>query len=300
MRGILLVDKLQGWTSFDVVNYCKKLLSTREVGHLGTLDPMATGVLAVTIGSATKLFDMFLNKSKTYIAKFQFGYSTDTLDADGVVEKILNGYKLTKDIKIDENVTYIEGNIPTLEDIKSVLNNFVGEIQQLPPKYSAKKLNGRKAYDLARSGVEFELNPSKVTINNLEIIDYNEGVLTIKIDCGAGTYIRSLCRDIALALKSVATMISLRRTKVGSFELSDCIDIKQQNAESVVEHIKPIDSVFNNLSTLYDEVIVNKLLNGQTVVTDIKNGEYKLYLNGEFKAIALAKDKHIKMSKYFK
>lgn len=300
MRGILLVDKLQGWTSFDVVNYCKKLLSTREVGHLGTLDPMATGVLAVTIGSATKLFDMFLNKTKTYIAKFQFGYVTDTLDADGVVEKILNGYELTKDIKIDENVTYIEGNIPTLDDIKSVLNNFIGEIQQLPPKYSAKKIQGRKAYDLARSGVEFELKPSKVTINNLEVIDYIDNILTIKIDCGAGTYIRSLCRDIAQSLNSIATMISLRRTKVGSFELSECIDIKQQNAETIIEHIKSIDSVFNNISTLDDEMLVNRLLNGQTVVCDIKDGEYKLYLNGEFKAIALAKDRHIKMSKYFK
>ena len=133
MRGILLVDKRQGWTSFDVVNYCKRVFGTREVGHLGTLDPMATGVLAVTVGSATKLFDMFLNKSKTYVAEFTFGYTTDTLDAEGVVEQ-------QTDI------------IPTLDEIKAALPNFIGEIEQMPPKYSAKKINGHKAYDLARSG----------------------------------------------------------------------------------------------------------------------------------------------------
>lgn len=126
MRGILLVDKRQGWTSFDVVNFCKRVFNTREVGHLGTLDPMATGVLAVTVGSATKLFDMFLNKTKTYIAHFTFGYSTDTLDAEGVVE---NRCEL----------------IPTLKQIEEVLPKFLGEIEQMPPRYSAKKNKWQKS-----------------------------------------------------------------------------------------------------------------------------------------------------------
>jgi len=281
MRGILLVDKRQGWTSFDVVNYCKRIFGTREVGHLGTLDPMATGVLAVTVGSATKLFDMFLNKTKTYVAQFTFGYSTDTLDADGQVEQ-------QTDI------------VPTLDDIKAVLPNFVGDIEQMPPKYSAKKIKGKKAYDLARNGVEFELKPSKVTIKEIKIISYNDNILTLDITCGAGTYIRSLGRDIALKLNSLATMTSLRRTQVGNFDISDCIDVKDNDNEFILSKLLPIDSVFSNLSTLDNVEMVKRLINGQTVIADVKDGEYRLYLDKEFVAIATAKDKHIKMTKFFK
>ncbi len=281
MRGILLVNKRQGWTSFDAVNFCKRVFATREIGHLGTLDPMATGVLAVTVGSATKLFDMFLNKTKTYIAEFTFGYTTDTLDAEGVVER-------RTDV------------IPILEDIKSILPEFVGEIEQIPPKYSAKKINGKKAYDLAREGKEFELKPSKVTIHNLKIINYNDSVLKLEIECGAGTYIRSLGRDIALKLNTLATMTSLVRTKLGNFDINDCIDIKDNNNEFIYSKLLPMDSVFNNLSTLDDVGIVKRLLNGQTLITDLKDSDYRLYLNNEFVAIATAKDKHIKMTKFFK
>lgn len=281
MRGILLVNKRQGWTSFDVVNFCKRVFGTREVGHLGTLDPMATGVLAVTVGSATKLFDMFLNKTKTYVAEFTFGYSTDTLDAEGQVEN-----------KCDI--------MPTLEQIENVLPQFVGEIEQMPPKYSAKKINGKKAYDLARSGQDFELKPSKVTIHNLKILDYSDGVLKLEIECGAGTYIRSLGRDIALKLNSLATMTSLVRTKLGAWNIEECIDIKDNSNEFITSKLLAIDSVFNNLSTLDDVDMVKRLLNGQTVISDLKDGEYRLYLNNEFMATATAKDKHIKMTKYFK
>lgn len=281
MRGILLVNKRQGWTSFDAVNFCKRVFNTREVGHLGTLDPMATGVLAVTVGSATKLFDMFLNKTKTYVANFTFGYSTDTLDAEGEI-----------DSKCDI--------IPTLEQIEQVLPKFIGEIEQMPPKYSAKKINGKKAYDLAREGKEFELKPSKVTINNLKILDYTSGVLQLEIECGAGTYIRSLGRDIALKLNTLATMTSLVRTKLGAWDIEDCIDIKDNTSEYIKSKLLPIDSVFNNLSTLNNVDMVKRLLNGQTGIADVEDGDYRLYLDNEFIAIATAKNKHVKMSKYFK
>ena len=327
MRGILLVNKRQGWTSFDVVNFCKRVFNTREVGHLGTLDPMATGVLAVTVGSATKLFDMFLNKTKTYVAEFTFGYSTDTLDAEGVVEKALKGVNLTKINAKTQNTTnnaetiqnviegekntqinsgnaqeieIIDGVIPTREQIEAVLPSFLGEIEQMPPKYSAKKIKGKKAYDLARSGVEFELKPSKVTINELEILDYSNNVLTLKINCGAGTYIRSLGHDIALKLNSLATMTKLTRTELGRFNIEDCIDIKDNTNEFIQSKLLPIDSVFNNIPTLDDVDMVKRLLNGQTIIADLKNGDYRLYLDNEFVAIATAKDKHIKMTKYFK
>ena len=327
MRGILLVNKRQGWTSFDVVGFCKKVFGTREVGHLGTLDPMATGILAVTVGSATKLFDMFLNKTKTYVAKFTFGYTTDTLDAEGKIEKALNGVNLpqledkrcnsindsikekiqAKGVKNEQiravddyKVEYINGIIPNLEQIKEILPEFVGDIEQMPPKYSAKKLQGKKAYDLARKGVEFELKPSKVHIESINIISYVDGVLTVEITCGAGTYIRSLGRDIALKLNSLATMTSLVRTKLGNWDIEECIDIKDNTSVYIQSKLLPIDSVFNNLSTLNDEDMVKRLLNGQTLITELKDGEYRLYLNDEFVAIAIAKNKHIKMSKYFK
>jgi tRNA pseudouridine55 synthase len=319
MRGILLVDKRQGWTSFDVVGFCKKVFGTREVGHLGTLDPMATGVLAVTVGSATKLFDMFLNKTKTYVAEFSFGYLTDTLDAEGVVEKALKGVNLphisenVQEVKTDQTelkectegvknaqIERVDGTIPTLEQIEAVLPKFIGEIEQMPPKYSAKKINGQKAYDLARSGKEVELKPSKVTINLINIISYKDGVLTLEIDCGAGTYIRSLGRDIAFELNSLATMTSLKRTRIDNWNIDDCIDIKDNSSEYIKSKLLPIDSVFENLYTLNNVEIVKRLLNGQTVIADIKDGEYKLYLETEFMGIAITKDKHIKMSKFFK
>ena len=281
MRGILLVNKRQGWTIFDAVNFCKRVFGTREVGHLGTLDPMATGVLAVTVGSATKLFDMFLNKTKTYVAEFTFGYSTDTLDAEGMIED-----------KCDI--------IPMLTQIEEILPKFLGEIEQMPPKYSAKKIGGKKAYNLARSGQDFELKPSKVTIHELKILSYNNNVLILEITCGAGTYIRSLGRDIATELGTLATMTKLTRTKLGTWDIGDCIDIKDNTNEFIQSKLLPIDSVFNNLNTLYDEVIVKRLLNGQTIIADLQDGDYRLYQDGEFVALATAKDKHIKMSKYFK
>ncbi|MBQ7797863.1 MAG: tRNA pseudouridine(55) synthase TruB [Clostridia bacterium] len=281
MRGILLVNKRQGWTSFDVVNFCKRVFGTREVGHLGTLDPMATGVLAVTVGSATKLFDMFLNKTKTYVAEFTFGYTTDTLDAEGQIEDRC-------DI------------IPTLEQIKDVLPNFQGTIEQMPPKYSAKKIGGKKAYDLAREGKDFELKPSKVTIHNLKILDYKNSVLKLEIECGAGTYIRSLGRDIATSLNTLATMTSLVRTKLGGWSIENCIDIKDNTNEFIQSKLLPIDSVFNNLSTLDNVKMVTRLLNGQTVIADLTDGDYRLYKDNEFVAIATSKDKHIKMTKYFR
>ena len=242
MRGILIVNKRQGWTSFDAVNFCKRVFGTREVGHLGTLDPMATGVLAVTVGSATKLFDMFLNKTKTYVAEFTFGYSTDTLDAEGEIESRCN-------------------IIPTLEQIEAVLPEFVGTIEQIPPKYSAKKIGGKKAYDLARDGQDFELKPSKVNIHNLKILGYNDGVLKLEIECGAGTYIRSLGRDIAINLGTLATMTSLVRTELSGWKIEDCIDIKDNSNETIQSKLLSIDSVFSNLSTLDNVVVCSKLLN---------------------------------------
>ena len=215
-KGIIPIDKPNGWTSFDVVNKIKHMVKPLKVGHLGTLDPMATGVLLVTVGKATKLFDIMQEKQKTYVAEFEFGYVTDTLDATGEV------IKTTK-------------NIPTEQQIKEVLNSFIGKINQIPPKYSAKSVNGVRAYNLARNNQEFELKPKIVEIYNIILLSYNSNRLKLEISCGSGTYIRAIGRDVAEALNSLATMTELVRTKVGKFKLENCKEITNINKENVTE-----------------------------------------------------------------
>lgn len=302
MKGILNVNKPKDWTSFDVVNYLKKLLNMKHIGHLGTLDPMATGVLPVTLGSATKLFDLFLNKVKTYIAKFEFGYMTDTLDATGqILEK--------------------SNKTPTIEEIKAILPKFLGQIQQVPPIYSAKKINGRKAYEIARSGETIELKPNTIFIKNLEVLDYKTNItsqgllskrlsmeltgdmkileLTLKIECGAGTYIRAIGRDIAKELNTLATMTELTRTEVGIFKLEDGINIKDLTKEEIISKILPTDITFNHLPIIEDETLVFRLINGQTVITNLADGEYRVYKDNEFVALAKMENNKLKMTKYF-
>lgn len=222
--GILLVDKEKGWTSSDVVVKVRHLFKVKKVGHLGTLDPLASGLLAVTIGKATKLFESFLTKTKEYVATMQFGYETSTLDLEGEVE----------DRKPAENIT--------IEKINQVLPLFIGEIDQMPPKYSAKKVNGKKAYELARIGEEVKLTAKKVKIDNIEVMDFNseEKILKFKVVCGGGTYIRSLVRDIAYKLGTVATMTDLNRTKLGDYDLKDSIttkDLKEKSIEELEKYI---------------------------------------------------------------
>jgi len=290
MNGIINVHKPQDWTSFDVVNKLKRLLHTSRIGHLGTLDPMATGVLPVTVGSATKLFDMFLNKTKQYRAKFEFGYITDTLDATG---QILN----------------TTTNIPTKEQIKNVLDEFVGEIEQMPPQFSAKKVNGKKACDIARSGGEVELKPKTIFVKSIEFLSFENNVLEVDIVCGAGTYIRAIGRDLASKLNSLTTMTSLIRTKVGIFELKDAVDIRLEDENSILNKILPTDSVFD-CPIINDETVVKRLLNGQTVANfdklelNILNNNcniqmFRLYLNDNFVAIAEVNENKLKMTKYF-
>ncbi|MBO5955055.1 MAG: tRNA pseudouridine(55) synthase TruB, partial [Clostridia bacterium] len=215
-KGIIPINKPEGWTSFDVVNKLKYKLKPLKVGHLGTLDPMATGVLLVTIGKATKLFDLMQEKKKTYVATFEFGYLTDTLDKTGQILQ-----------KTDQ--------IPTIDAILQVLPKFIGKISQIPPKYSAKSINGKRAYEMARQNIDFELKPKEVEIFDVKLLSYVNGSLTLEITCGSGTYIRSIGRDIASELKTLATMTHLIRTKVGSFSVDNCLDI--QNIENIVETI---------------------------------------------------------------
>ncbi len=282
LKGILPINKPQGWTSFDVVNKVKHLINQRgfKIGHLGTLDPMATGVLLVTLGKATKLFDLMQQKTKTYVAEFVFGYETDTLDITGTKTK-------------QTESTNIE-----LKQIVAVLPEFIGSISQIPPKYSAKSINGKRAYDLARENKDFELKPCVVNIKDLQIIDFKNNVLTLKIVCGSGTYIRALGRDIATRLNNLATMQSLVRTDIDNFNLKNCIDINELNAENLQSKIIKIDEVLNLPTIELSERETAKILNGLQVKTAKQDGLYKL--NDEIDTVALVevKDFNAKMSIY--
>ena len=200
-KGVIAINKPSGWTSFDVVNKIKHMVKPLKVGHLGTLDPMATGVLLVTVGKATKLFDIMQQKLKTYVAEFEFGKLTDTLDATGEVVR-------SEDVK-----TF------SIDVLEKTISKFIGEIQQVPPKYSAKSINGTRAYVMARNNVDFEIPAKTVLIENIEILSYKNNILKLQITCGSGTYIRSIGRDIAESLGTIATMTSLVRIKIDNFKV---------------------------------------------------------------------------------
>ena len=276
-KGLIAINKPRDWTSFDVVNKIKRLLKIKRVGHLGTLDPMATGVLLVTVGKATKLFDYFQNKNKTYLAKFEFGYETDTLDITG---------KITK--KTD--------TLPSIGDIKKSINEFIGEIEQVPPKYSAKNINGKRAYQLARINEEFELKPKLVKIDDIKIVDYSNNILTVIISCGSGTYIRSICRDLAEKLNSYATMIELVRTDVGRINLKNCVNIQELDESNIRNYIIKLDKMLDIPIFSNNSQTTSKLLNGQIIDTEYNDGLYKLNDSMDTIAIINIKNNRAKMS----
>ena len=272
--GFFNVDKPSGIVSSTVVNKIK-WLSGVPCGHMGTLDPLASGVLPVGVGNATRLFDYFLEKEKEYIAEFTFGVDSDTLDSTG---KLVYG-----------------GHIPNETEIASVLPDFFGDIMQVPPKYSAKNVNGKRGYELARAGVEFELAPKKVHIYGMELMErVNENTFRIKIRCGGGTYIRSLARDIAEKLETKAVMSALHRTKSGFFEIGEALPYsffeKDPALEELEKYIIPTEKVLPFAKLEVGEKDTQKLLQGQHVRVEYENGLYKLYQNEAFYGLAEVKN----------
>lgn len=274
--GFFNVDKPSGIVSSTVVNKIK-WLSGVPCGHMGTLDPLASGVLPVGIGNATRLFDYFLAKKKEYIAEFTFGVDSDTLDSTG---------------------TLVQGGcIPDEEEIKDVLPTFFGDIMQVPPKYSAKNVNGRRGYDLARAGIDFELPPKQVHIYGMELLDRvvgKEDTFRIKIQCGGGTYIRSLARDIAAALGTKAVMSALRRTQSGIFTLENAVPFSFFEGEPVLEELERYliltESVLPFARLDLDKKGEQKLLQGQQVCVEVQDGTYKIYKDESFYGLAEVKD----------
>lgn len=205
--GFINLSKPAGMTSHDAVNLVRKIFGTKKVGHAGTLDPAAVGVLPIAVGRATKFIEYLADSDKTYRAEIIFGVATDTGDLDG------------------EIITRVEDfEMPSVEEIRAAVEKFVGEIEQTPPKHSAIKINGRKAYALARKNVEFEMPRRTVTICAIKILGVGEKSVSLEIDCGKGTYIRSLAVDIGGALKIPAALKFLQRTRVGNFCICGAVD----------------------------------------------------------------------------
>ena len=255
MNGILVVNKEKGYTSRDVVNIVSKVLNTKKVGHTGTLDPIAEGVLVLTIGKCTKLCDFLTSNYKEYIAEFELGYETDTLDNTGKVLKT-----------IEKQVSE--------EDIVNVVNSFVGIYNQEVPKYSAVKINGKKLYEYARNEEEISLPSRLVDIKNIEVIDVGK-VIKIKCMVSKGTYIRSLIRDIGVALGTYATMTSLLRTKQGMFDIRT--SYKLDDIKSGIYELIKVEEVFKDYpKIILDEDGYKKVSNG-CVLDNKYDDEYVLF-----------------------
>lgn len=245
ISGFVNIIKPTGMTSSDVVVKIKKILQTKKVGHLGTLDPAASGVLPVSVGRATKFFDYFLNKDKIYIAEVYFGKLTDTLDSYGEV--------------LEKNTLPVSYNM-----IESVLSKFTGEIFQTPPKYSAIKINGKKACDLARENKNFEIKPRKINIYSIKLIrEIENNRFLFKVHCSAGTYIRTLFNDIASAFNTFATTEAIIRVKSGYFDMETAITINELEQTKKVLSVQEIFSTAKTIDVNEDHA--KKLINGVSV-----------------------------------
>lgn len=279
LNGIINVYKEKGYTSFDVVAVMRGITGTRKVGHTGTLDPGAEGVLPVCIGNATALCDMLTDKRKEYVASFLLGRSTDTLDAGGTVLE-------EREVRTDE------------KELTAAIGSFVGGYHQLPPMYSAKKVDGKRLYDLARAGKEIERKPQFVEICDIEILEMALPEFTVRVSCGKGTYIRSLGADIAAKCGELAVMTSLKRTVSGQFDISsahtlnELTDLKNEGALDSV--LVPTDIIFSELPGLRTQADTDRFLyNGNKLRTDnfddvnfTDGQDYRMYdSKGEFKAV---------------
>ena len=259
VTGFVNIAKPADMTSSDAVCIVRGVLSRRiggrqKTGHLGTLDPLAEGVLPIALGKATALFDFLAFKTKEYIARFTFGRTTDTLDRGGVF-------------------LADEGRVPTEDELKAAFPRFFGDVMQVPPAYSAKSVDGKRAYDLARKGVMPELAARPVHIESIELLASNGAEFTLRIVCGGGTYIRALARDIAAALGTVAFMSALTRTRSGMFTLKDAVTMDDFRA-APEEHIIPAGRALEGLPRLVlDHKEERMIANGVPVPSAYAAGE---------------------------
>ena len=287
MNGIIIIDKPQEWTSNDVVSRLRRVFNTRRIGHGGTLDPMATGVLPVFVGRATRGVEFFEHAEKVYETTIRFGLTTDTEDITG------------------KTLTETEVSL-TEEELLAVLPRFRGDIMQVPPMYSAIKVNGQKLYDLARKGREVERQPRPITIHELELLEFSGNEARLRVRCSKGTYIRTLCKDIGEALGCGGCMAALRRVRAGEYTLEGSIPLRQlldiSEAGEDVEHLlRPVDTMFASHSALkLNEKQTRLVKNGNAFSEHCPDGKYRVYgPDGEFLALCSAENGRVSTIKSF-
>ena len=271
MTGIVIVDKPAGWTSQDVTARLRRVFGTRRIGHGGTLDPMATGVLPVFVGRATRGVEFFEHADKTYEAVLRLGTVTDTQDSTGAV--------------LEKRPTAV-----TEAEFRDILPKFTGKIAQVPPMYSAIKVDGKKLYELARAGKEVERKPREITIFSLELLEFSGETAKIRVHCSKGTYIRTLCHDIGAALGCGGGMETLRRTAAGEYTLADSVELDTLlNAERPEDYLRDVDTLFRQYPAVtLTEKQALRCRNGNSFSIALPEGSYRAY-DGRGTFLMLAK-----------
>lgn len=284
MDGIIIINKGKNYTSNDVVNIVKKITKSK-VGHTGTLDPNATGVLPLLIGNATKVSKYLINHDKEYEVVLQLGIRTETADVEG---KVIEQKEVTAEMLNKDN-------------IEEKLQQFIGKQEQIPPIYSAIKVNGKKLYEYARKGQEVELKPRQIEIYSIQLVGINEKEkqISFKVKCSKGTYIRSLCEDISKKLGTVGYMKELNRLQVGEFYIKDAVTIsemKEKIEAGNLESIITIEEIFkNNPQIQLEQEQIEPYINGVKINTEKTNGVYRIYKpNGTFIGLGIIENSKLK------
>ena len=274
MNGIVIIDKPQGWTSQDVTARLRRVFNTRRIGHGGTLDPMATGVLPVFVGRSTRGVEFFEHAEKTYETVLRLGMTTDTEDISGNV--------------LTEQDAFVTG-----EELEAVLEKFRGEILQVPPMYSALKINGQKLVDMARKGKTVERQPRPITIHELTLLGMEAEGIRLRVRCSKGTYIRTLCKDIGEALGCGGCMAALRRVQAGEYTIDEAVPLLQLLEETEPEKfLRPVDTMFRNYPAVtLSEKQALRCRNGNSFSVKLEEGTYRAYdQDGAFLMLAKVED----------
>lgn len=286
MDGILNVYKPKEWTSHDIVAKIKKITG-EKVGHTGTLDPLAQGVLPVLIGKGTLCSKYLVNHNKKYRVELRLGKRTETLDAEG---KILEEKEVPEELLEKSNI----------ENIRKILKKFEGQIEQLPPMYSAIKVKGKKLYEYARKGQNVDIPTRKITIYSIDLVDVlkSGNVVIFDVFCSKGTYIRTLCEDIAKSFGTIGFMQNLLRTQVGKFRLEDSISLSmkdEKDLEVIGKNIISIEKIFSQYPKIkIEQQTLKYFLNGVRITQNVKDGVYRVYTEDKFLGIGVVKEKLLK------
>lgn len=266
MDGIIIINKEKEYTSHDVVAKLKKKLNISKVGHTGTLDPNATGVLPILIGKGTKFSKYLINHDKIYEVELELGKKTDTADIEG---------KVIEEKNVDEK--YIK------ENLLQVLESFVGKQEQIPPMYSAIKKDGKKLYEYARAGEKVEIEPRKIEIYKINLNKYDKNIISFVVSCSKGTYIRSLCEDIAEKLNTLGYMKNLKRLQVGKFNIKDAVYIDDIDLKNVNDYLITLEEILRGIPCInLDEKKLKLFLNGVQLTANNIDGLYKIYVANKF------------------